>query len=308
MRWTADDIPELEGRVIIVTGANSGIGVETARQLARRGATVVLACRRARRAEGAVLRIREALPLAKLVVMQLDLADLDSVRAFAAAFAERFERLDVLCNNAGVMAIPRRLTADGFEAQFGTNHLGHFALTGQLLEPLRATPGARVVTVSSQAHRMGRMRFDDLQGERFYQRWLAYAQSKLANLLFCHELERRAKASGSALLSVACHPGYADTNLQLLGPTLDASRWRQALMRLGNRMLAQSAAMGALPTLYAALSPDVQGADYIGPDGLRHMWGYPVRHPSSRRSRDEATAARLWQVSEELTGVEYAFR
>jgi NAD(P)-dependent dehydrogenase (short-subunit alcohol dehydrogenase family) len=304
-KWTADDLPDLSGKTIVITGANSGIGYEAALEFARKGASVVLACRSAEKANAAVAQIRSARPDALVEVMELDLANLASVRAFAESFRTGHHRLDVLCNNAGVMAIPYRRTADGFEMQMGTNHFGHFALTGLLMDLLRATEGARVVTVSSGAHRMGSIRFDDLNWERGYRKWLAYGQSKLANLLFCLELQRRFEQAGAGTLSIACHPGYAATNLQAAGPKMSGSSMKESLMAFTNRLFAQSAAMGALPTLYAAVSPDVRGNDYIGPDGFGEMWGNPTKVGRSSAARDASTAAHLWEVSEQLTGVRY---
>ncbi|HVO24236.1 MAG TPA: oxidoreductase [Candidatus Margulisiibacteriota bacterium] len=304
--WTADDIPDLSGKTIIVTGGNSGIGYEAAKQLARKGARLVLACRDMEKARAAVAAIRGEQRAAAVETMQLDLASLASIRNFAAAFLAQPGALHVLCNNAGVMALPYRTTADGFEMQLGTNHLGHFALTGLLLDRLLATPGARVVNVSSGAHRFGSIRFDDLQWGRGYRKWGAYGQSKLANLLFTYELQRKLAAANAALISVACHPGYAATNLQLAGPRMEGATFIESLSQLANRLVAQSAAMGALPTLYAATAPDVRGGDYIGPDGLGEMWGYPKKVQSNRRSHDTAAAAKLWEVSERLTGVRYA--
>jgi NAD(P)-dependent dehydrogenase (short-subunit alcohol dehydrogenase family) len=305
--WIEKNIPVLTERTAIVTGANSGLGLETTRMLARKGAHLVLAVRNAAKGETAASEIRAGAPAAGLDVMPLDLASLDSVRRFADAFLAAHGRLDILVNNAGVMAIPHRRTADGFEMQFGTNHLGHFALTGLLAPVILKTPGARVVTVSSSAHRFGRIRFDDLNGERSYGRWSAYGQSKLANLLFAYDLQRKLVAVGSDAISVAAHPGFAATNLQLVGPQMEGSRFGVRLMAAVNRLMAQSAAMGALPQIYAATSPDVRGGDYIGPDGFMEQRGFPVKVKSNARSRDETAAARLWAVSEQLTGVIYPF-
>jgi len=304
-KWTAADIPDLSGRAVVVTGANSGIGLEAARQLAGAGAHVVLACRDARRGEAAAEEIRTTYADVSLEVSELDLASLSSVRDFAKGVAERHPALAVLVNNAGVMAIPRRETADGFEMQLGTNHLGHFALTGLLLGPLFAAPSSRVVTVSSNAHRMGRMHWDDLQGERRYGRWAAYGQSKLANLLFHRELARRLDAQPCETISVACHPGYAATNLQFGGARMEGSGWKERGMTLVNWLFAQSAAMGALPTLYAAVADDVENGDVIGPDGLGEAWGHPKKVRPGAAARDDAAAQRLWDVSEDLTGVRY---
>jgi NAD(P)-dependent dehydrogenase (short-subunit alcohol dehydrogenase family) len=302
MPWTADEIPDQSGRRAVVTGANSGLGLQIARQLAHHGAAVTLAVRDTARGEEAADRIRADAPQAALEVARLDLADLASVREFAAGWSGA---LDLLVNNAGVMALPRRTTADGFEMQLGTNHLGHFALTGLLLPALLERPGARVVTMSSGAHQMGRIRFDNLQGERHYQRWLAYGQSKLANLLFAFELARRAAMADRDLTSVAAHPGYAATNLQSQGARMDGSRAKAFVAELGNRLFAQSDAQGALPALYAATMPDVAGGEYFGPDGIGGSRGYPTRAQTTKAARDPDLAARLWDVSEELTGVTY---
>jgi NAD(P)-dependent dehydrogenase (short-subunit alcohol dehydrogenase family) len=296
-------MPALGGRVAVVTGANSGIGLIAARELARAGASVVLACRNMAKGEDALASVRASVPSAQVELAALDLGSLKSVREFAAGFGSTHERLDLLVNNAGVMAPPRRLTEDGFESQIGTNHLGHFALTGLLLGSLRAADSPRVVTVSSDAHRLGRIRFDNLQGERHYNNWLAYGQSKLANLLFAFELQRRAVAAGWNLLSVAAHPGYAATNLQSAGP---AGRIELLTMVVGNKLIAQSAEMGALPTLYAAVA-DLPGGSFVGPNGFMGLRGYPHLVTAVPRAYDEEAARRLWSVSEELTGVRFEF-
>jgi NAD(P)-dependent dehydrogenase (short-subunit alcohol dehydrogenase family) len=305
-QWKAEDLPDLTGKTIVVTGGNSGIGYEAALQFARKGAAVVLACRSIEKAHEAASKIKSASPRASVEVMELDLSKLKSIRSFADAYHNQQARLDVLVNNAGVMALPYRKTADGFEMQFGTNHLGHFALTGLLLDKLLATDEARVVTVSSSAHRMGRMRFDDLQWEHGYQKWPAYGQSKLANLLFMFELQRRIDAAGKKLKSVACHPGYAATNLQSAGPRMAGSSFQESLMELGNRMFSQSGAMGALPTEYAAVASEVRGGDYIGPDGMFELWGYPKKVGCTAAAHNHGDAAKLWEISERLTGVHYA--
>ncbi|HLY27968.1 MAG TPA: SDR family NAD(P)-dependent oxidoreductase [Aggregatilineales bacterium] len=295
--WTENDIPSQSGRVAIVTGANSGIGWETARALAQKGATVIMACRSLERANAAANQVKALKPAGKVVVMPLDLGDLESVRAFAAEFLKQYDRLDLLINNAGVMVPPYGKTAQGFEQQFGINHLGHFALTGLLLDRLNATPSARIVTVSSGAHQFGIINFDDLNWERAYPRQRAYGQSKLANLLFTYELQRRLTAAGQGTLAVASHPGWTSTNLQQ----------HSGVAQLLNPILAQRSNMGALPTLNAATAPDVRGGDYFGPDGLFEMRGYPEKVNSNARSHDEAVAQRLWKVSEELTQVKYQF-
>jgi len=303
--WTTANLPDLSGRTVVVTGGNGGLGFEAALALVGAGARVVLGCRDASKAEDAVKRIRQERSGASVDALPLDLASLASVRDFAKAFLDRHGELHVLVNNAGVMAIPRRTTADGFEMQLGTNHLGHFALTGLLLERLLVSDGARVVNVSSTAHRLGRMRFDDLQAESSYSRWGAYGQSKLANLLFTYELDRRVRAAGAGLSCLACHPGYAATNLQFAGPRMDGSSFRESIMRVANRIFSQDAAMGALPSLYAAAAPEAEGGDYIGPDRFAQTWGHPMKVRSSARSYDRESATRLWEVSEELTGVSY---
>ncbi len=304
-QWTAAHIPDQQGRVFIITGGNSGIGYEAARALAGKRAAIVLAVRSLEKGEQAAAAIRRETPQADVQVMALDLADLAAIEAFAGAFRARFDRLDVLINNAGVMAIPRRQTVDGFEMQFGTNHLGHFALTGHLLELLLATPGARVVTVSSNMHRQGKMAFDNLNVEAGYSRYGAYSRSKLANLLFAFELQRRLEASGAGAISVGCHPGYAATNLQNAGPEMDGSAVSRIMMQIANALFAQDAAMGALPTLYAATVPDVNGCDYIGPAGFMRTRGYPAKEQARETAYNAEDAARLWALSEAWTGVTY---
>jgi NAD(P)-dependent dehydrogenase (short-subunit alcohol dehydrogenase family) len=306
LRWTARDMPDLTGRTAVVTGANSGIGFHTARELAAHGADVTLAVRNADKGAEARDRILAEVPAATVSVGSLDLADLASVRGFAESWSQAHpEGLDLLINNAGVMAIPRRTTADGFEMQFGTNHLGHFALTGLLLPALVARPRSRVVTVSSGAHRFGRMDFDDLMGRRRYQRWRAYGQSKLANLLFTSELQRRLDLNAIPTLALAAHPGYADTNLQNVGPEMDGRSWMAKVMASANGVLAQSAEMGALPTLFAATAPGLPGDSYVGPDGFLEQRGHPRLVDRSRAASVVADARRLWSVSEDLTGVHY---
>ncbi len=293
--WTVKNIPDLTGKAAIVTGANSGIGYEMVRALARKGAIVILACRNKDKGEAALQQIRREDPEAKVELMQLDLADLASVRYFADKFSSNYDRLDILLNNAGIMVPPFGRTADGFESQFGTNHLGHFALTGLLFHLIVSTPQARVVTVSSSGHRFGAIDFDNLNAEKGYDRGKAYGQSKLANLLFTYELQRRFEAAEVDAVAVAAHPGWTATNL--------AVHWR--MVRMLTPLLGQTPEMGALPALYAATAPDVQGGDYYGPGGWQELRGYPAKVRSSDRSHDMAVAARLWTVSEELTSVHY---
>jgi NAD(P)-dependent dehydrogenase (short-subunit alcohol dehydrogenase family) len=303
-KWNAGDIPDQTGRVVIVTGANSGLGLVTARELARAGAKVVIACRDTTKGDRAEAEIQAQVPGADLDVRALDLADLASVRGFVARLTGEHDSIDLLINNAGVMAPPRRLTVDGFESQFGTNHLGHFALTGLLLPTLMSAPKPRVVTLSSSAHRIGKMDFDDLQGERHYNNWRAYGQSKLSNLLFCFELARRATAAGTGLLSVAAHPGYAATNLQFAGPS---AFYEKAIMAVTNRVLAQSADMGALPTLYGATVADLPSGTFVGPEGFLEQRGHPHIVTAISRAYNESDWRRLWEISEEMTGVTYQF-
>ncbi len=295
-KWTAQDIPEQTGRVAVVTGGNSGLGLVTVRELARRGAHVVLACRSTEKGDAAARGFDGS---ANVEVRALDLSALDSVRSFAADLGH--DRVDLLVNNAGIMMTPPEKTAEGFELQLGTNHLGHFALTGLLLDRLGRADAARVVTLSSIEHKSGHLDFDDLQRERKYTPRSAYQQSKLANAAFGLELDRRLRAAGSSTISVLAHPGYSATNLQSTGPTGPM----KALLAVSNRLFAQSPDRGALPTLYAATAPGVEGGEYFGPDGFMEARGHPTRVKAIAEARDPAVGERLWEVSEELTGVRY---
>lgn len=307
MAFTAESVPELAGKTFVITGANSGIGFAAAKVLAARGGRVVLACRDAAKMRAAADAIRAETPDAKVEEAVLDLGSLASVRSSAAEIARRFPRIDVLINNAGVMFLPYRETADGVEMQFGTNHLAHFALTGLLLPQLLAAPEPRVVNVSSIFHKAGRLELADIPTPRAYSEQKAYGMSKLANLLFTYELDRRAKAAGAKLRGVACHPGYSATNLQSVGPRMSGSALTGAIMGLGNAVLAQSAEMGALPTLYAAVEPSIVGAEYVGPTGFFGMRGHPVVSRSNDASYDLESARALWDVSERLTRVHFEF-
>jgi NAD(P)-dependent dehydrogenase (short-subunit alcohol dehydrogenase family) len=294
--WTFNDIPDQTGRTAIVTGANTGIGRETARMLALKGAHVVLACRNADKGRAALAQILAEKPAGRADLDTLDLSNLDSVAAFADAFARTHERLDLLINNAGVMVPPLGRTAQGFELQFGTNHLGHFALAARLLPLVLRTPGARVVVVASAAQNFGRIDFDDLNWERRpYRGWAAYSQSKLANMLFALELQRRLSAAGSGVRATAAHPGWTATDLQR---TAGAARFL-------NPLFAMKPAEGALPTLRAATDPAADGGSYWGPSGVFELSGPPAPARISTRAKDEAVAAHLWDVSEKLTGVSY---
>jgi NAD(P)-dependent dehydrogenase (short-subunit alcohol dehydrogenase family) len=300
-KWTAADIPDQSGRVAVVTGANTGLGYWTAEMLADKGAHVVLAVRNLDKGKDAVEAITAKSPKADVALQQLDLTSLDDIRKAAEELRAAHERIDLLINNAGVMYTDKATTKDGFELQFGTNHLGHFAFTGLLLDRLLPVQGSRVVTVSSVGHRIiAKIHFDDLQWERSYNRVAAYGQAKLANLMFTYELQRRLAAKGAPTVALAAHPGGSDTELtrnipRLLKPVVDVV-WST---------FSQSAEMGALPTVRAATDPSAQGGQYYGPNGLGEQRGYPKVVKSSKQSHDEAIQRRLWTVSEELTGVTY---
>jgi NAD(P)-dependent dehydrogenase (short-subunit alcohol dehydrogenase family) len=300
-KWTTENIPDLTGKVVIVTGSNSGIGFEVVHELTRKGAHAILACRSMDRAQAARDRITAASPDAHADIMHLDLANLASVQHFAREFQAQYTRLDVLVNNAGIMMAPYATTVDGFESHFATNHLGHFALTGLLLNVLLATQGSRVVNVSSSGHRMGRMDFQNLMFDEGheYSPLRAYGRSKLANLLFTYELQRRYETVGTDALAVAAHPGMSNTRL---GRYLETKWYFRISIPLMSWMM-QSAAMGALPIIRAAVDPHVTGGEYYGPDGFREMRGYPVIVQSDTASHNEDDARQLWDISEQLTRV-----
>jgi NAD(P)-dependent dehydrogenase (short-subunit alcohol dehydrogenase family) len=300
-QWSENDVPDQSGRVVVVTGSNTGLGLDTARVLAGRGAQVVLAVRNVDKGEAACQRIRQSVPDAEVSTQRLDLGSLESVRTAAAELQAAHPRIDMLINNAAVAFPPKTTTPDGFELQFATNHLGHFALTGLLLENMLSVDGARVVVVASLDHKLGgAIHFDDLQWDRRYSSALAYAQSKLANLMFCYELHRRLVTSGAPLMAVTAHPGYTKSDLfRNMGKPV------QAMMKFSDHFIGQDPAKGALPQLYAATMPDVQGGQYWGPDGFLEMAGYPTLVRSSKKSYDQQVQQRLWTVSEELTGVTY---
>ncbi|MAW30279.1 MAG: short-chain dehydrogenase [Gammaproteobacteria bacterium] len=296
MRWDEGMVPDQTGKSVVITGSNTGIGYHMARAMACKGANVIMACRSTEKAEGARDAIVSEFPDSSISVMELDLADLSSVERFSKELISGSDRLDVLINNAGVMIPPKSLTKDGFELQFGTNHLGHFALTGRLLPLLESTEGSRVVTVSSIVHNSGRIDFDDLNGDRKrYSKWGFYSQSKIANLLFSLELARRLEASGSSVRSLASHPGYTATDLQR----------HSLLWRFLNLIVAMPARRGAESTLYAATEDDALDYPYWGPTGIIEMMGWTGRARINSRARDEAVASRLWEVSESMTGVSY---
>ncbi len=298
--WTTQDIPDQQGRVALITGANSGIGLDAARALARHGAKVVLACRNRTKAETARDAIVSATTAADVEILDLDLSDLESVRIASKTFLAQHQRLDLLINNAGIMGVAKRTTVDGFESQLGTNHLGHFAFTANLIDTLLATEGSRVVNVSSLAHQMGFINFDNLQYDKRYSAWLAYGRSKLANLLFTYELQRRLTATGhNSTIAVAAHPGGSNTNL-----AHDVAGIGGFLMRFAEPLVQrtmQSSEMGSLPTLRAAIDTEANGGDYYGPDGFMEQQGHPVKVKSNKRSHDPAVARKLWDLSCELT-------
>ncbi|MEZ5428742.1 MAG: SDR family NAD(P)-dependent oxidoreductase [Pyrinomonadaceae bacterium] len=296
--WSEENIPDQKGKVVIVTGSSSGIGFEAARVLAGKQATVIIAVRNPEKGEKAMEKIRAEFKDADLELIRLDLADLKSVAEFADEFKQKHDRLDLLINNAGVMVPPYSKTADGFELQFGTNHLGHFALTAHLLDMLNATEGSRVVNVSSGAHKIGNIDFDDLTWEnRSYSSWRAYGDSKIANLYFTRELDKKLRENGFGTIATAAHPGWTATELQR----------HIGIIELLNNIFAQDIKMGALPTLRAAFDPDAEGGEYFGPGGFMEMWGYPVKTEPNDLAKNEEIAERLWQVSEDLTGVKFEF-
>jgi NAD(P)-dependent dehydrogenase (short-subunit alcohol dehydrogenase family) len=302
--WTEEDIPDLTGKKIVVTGANSGIGFEATKEFARKGADVTMACRSIERGKNAKNKIEKEIDEASLEVRKLDLASLESIEEFSEEFKANHKKLDVLCNNAGLMNIPRQKTEDGFEKQFGVNHLGHFALTAKLFQALKEAEEARIVTQSSGLHEKGEIDFDDVMKEDEYDPQQTYADSKLANALFAYELNRKIRREGLNLKSVAVHPGFAATNL-MNAKENDNFFLKELGMKAATKILAQSAAKGALPMLYGATASDVEGGDYIGPGGLMNMRGLPEKQESSEASYSTETAEELWAVSEELTGISF---
>jgi NAD(P)-dependent dehydrogenase (short-subunit alcohol dehydrogenase family) len=302
-QWTEANIPDQSGKVAIVTGGNAGLGYETVKALAGKGAHVVLACRTVEKGNAARGRILQSALQAAVEVLRLDLASLASIQEFAGEFRAKYDRLHLLVNNGGVMATPRSTTADGFELQLGTNHLGHFTLTGLLIDLILLTPTSRVVTVSSIGERFGWINMNDLMGKKFYERWIAYCQSKLANLLFTYELQRRLEAAKATTISLAAHPGFASTGLRTKLRSRETPWFHRISSVVFEWMSRSSAGQGALPQLYAATAPGVRGGEYYGPDGFFQMGGFPRRVKSSRRSYDKELAKNLWRVSEELTGV-----
>ena len=295
MKWTNNEMPDLTDKIAIVTGANSGLGFETAKALAKKNARVIMTCRNMIKGNKAFSIIKKDFPDAKVELMQLDLANLDSVKEFAKNFKGKYDELHLLINNAGVMMPPYSKTADGFELQIGTNHLGHFALTGLLLDVLKKTEGSRIVSVSSIAHKAWKIQFEDLNFEKSYNKTRAYGQSKLANLLFTYELQHKLEKSGVATIAVASHPGWTQTDLQR----------HSGMAQFLNPLLGQKQEQGAWPTLMAATHPEVKGAEFYGPQGFMEMKGHPKKVKSNAKSHDKEVAARLWKLSEELTGIKF---
>ncbi len=297
-KWTKDNIPNMQDKIVLITGANSGLGFEASLALAEKNATVLMACRDTAKGEKAVQDIRAVHASADLVLMQLDLSSLESVREFAETCNRNYDHLDILINNAGVMAPPYSTTRDGFELQIGVNHFGHFALTGLILDPLLQAPTGRIVSVSSFAHKMGDIRFNDINWKKKYSRWPAYGQSKLANLFFTYELDRQLKGANARTIAVAAHPGYSYTKLQRY----------TGLFSFLNHLVAQSPQMGVSPILYAATEWNVGGGQFFGPNGIMEMRGYPKKTRSSKLSYNRDIAGKLWELSEEVTGVRYSFK
>ena len=303
--WIDANLLNLEGKTALVTGATNGLGLEVSRLLVRQGARVIMGCRSREKGDLRRAEVQSSCPGGPVETVMLDLADLASIQRCSDALHDRLQSLDILINNAGIMAVPYHRTVDGFELQLGTNHWGHFALTGRLWDLVCAAPEARVITVSSIAHRMGAVDFTDLQWEKKYLAWPAYGRSKLANLLFAYELQRKCEERSLPVLSCAVHPGWAATDLQQVAPRLEGNKGKEMIIGLANHLLAQHPIMGALPALYAAAAPTITGGACIGPGGAFQLRGFPRRVSSNRRSHDRALAQRLWEVSQQLTGVRF---
>ncbi len=305
-KWTKDNIPDLKDKIIIITGANSGLGFEITKVLSKKNPTIVMACRNLEKAEKAKKDILNENPSAQLDIMQIDLSKLTSVRSFAKSFTEKYEKLDILFNNAGVMFAPKVITEDGLELHMAANHFGHFALTGLLMSHLEKTVNSRVISISSMGHRFGRINFQNLNYESGrYNKTMAYSNSKIANLYFGYELDRKLKEKGSKVLSIVAHPGWTRTNLQTAGGELDNSKGQIRFWNFMNNFFSQTVDMGILPQLRAAFDSEAKGGEYFSPEKFFHLRGYPIIKPSNKRSRNEKIAKRFWEVSEELTGVSY---
>lgn len=308
-KWTSEEISDLSGKLYIVTGANSGLGLEATKELLMHNATVIMACRNLEKSQKEVDEIKQTIQSGEPILMKLDLSDLESVKSFVNKFKAKYDRLDGLINNAGIMQPPRMETKQGFEIQIGVNHLGHYALTGLLLDVLKRTPHSRVITQSSIAARQGKINFDDLNFEEHYGRTKAYSQSKLANMIFALELDRRLKENKiENVSSISVHPGYTDTNLQHNGPTVGGKSFLSRLYTVTNKVMAQDVSMGILPMLYAATEDDVEGGDVIAPQKMMNTRGHPKRVKPYKQAKNEETAEKLWKISEELTGIKYPFK
>ena len=307
-KWNYEDIGDQTGKIFLITGANSGLGLSASRGLASHGATVVMTSRSIEKGTEAVESIKKEYPQAKLDVMQLDLASFKSIKEFATSFKSKYNQLHGLLNNAGIMQPPFRKTEDGLELQMGTNHFGHYLLTGLLLDVIKTTPGSRVILQSSVVHENTKgINFDDINNEKKYNRTGVYAQSKLANLLFAFELNRKFQEHNINAIALGVHPGYSATNLQSNGPSLGGASIFSRMYKISNFLVAQNVNKGALPLVYAAVASDVHGGDYIGPTGFRRMRGFPRRLKAKETAYDEEAAKKLWAISEEKTGLHYNF-
>jgi len=307
MNWKSSEIADLRGKVCVVTGANSGLGYQTALQLASKNAKVIMACRNFGKAADSRQQILKARPDSEVEIMQVDLGDFDSVRHFANEFNEKYQKLDLLINNAGIGGFPFSKSKDGFETHFAINHLGHYLLTGLLMEALKTAPKARIVSVSSIMNRIGNHDFSDVNYEnRKYNKWHAYGRSKMANVLFSNELNRKLAKNNINAIAVTAHPGYSSTNFQEKGPQAFNSKLDELAMNVSNALFAQNEKMGALPVLYAACGSDIQGGDYVGPSFFR-LRGYPAKQKARGAAYDTVMAAKLWKLSEEMTGFQYPF-
>jgi len=308
MNWTAAEIPDLKGKTVIITGANSGLGYQASLDLAKKNARVIMAVGNRDRGKASCDKILALVPEAEVLVMKLDLSNIESVKHFANTFLEEFDRLDILINNAGVMAIPLMRTSQDFEMQFGTNHLGHFVLTALLMEIINKTRDSRIINVTSLIYKRGRIDFEDLNWVKSYSKWDAYGQSKLANLLFTIELDRRLKLAGKKTLALAAHPGYTSTNLQIQGAEIEKANFMKSVIKLANMLFGQPVSKGVLPILFAATSPFAKPGGFYGPGGLFGMYGYPVEETMDPKRVDPMEALKLWEVSERLTGIKFTIR
>ena len=304
-RWTKENIPDLKGKIIIITGANSGLGFEITRVLSYKSPTIIMACRNLEKAENAKNIILEENPQAQLNLMQIDLSKLSSVKNFAKTFTEKYNKLDILFNNAGVMFAPKTITEDGLELHMAANHYGHFVLTGLLLNQLSKAENARIVSISSMGHRFSKIKFKDMNYEKGYNKLMAYGNSKIANLYFAYELDRKLKEANKSVISVASHPGWTKTNLQTAGGEIDNSKGQIRFWNFLNIFIAQSVDMGVLPQLRAAFDPNAKGGEYFSPEKFLHLSGYPIIKTSNKRSRNTKIAKQFWEISEALTGYSY---